>query len=186
VHAYVLMCNHVHLLATPQEAGGVGRMMQGVGRRYVGFFNLTMERTGTLWDGRFKSCLVDSESYALRCYRYIERNPVRAAIVDRPGDFRWSSYRSNGLGHPDPLVTPHPAYLALGASAQERNAAYRQIVAQCCEARDLDGIRAMTSRNRVFGSEAFRELLAAEHQRAMGTVRVGRPRRKAAETEPGL
>ena len=90
------MCNHIHLLATPTENGGIGRLMQSLGRRYVGFFNETMERSGTLWEGRYKSCLVDSETYALRCYRYIELNPVRAGITGDPGNFRWSSYHCNG------------------------------------------------------------------------------------------
>src|SRR4249919_39723 len=97
IHAYVLMCNHVHLLATPVENGGIGRLMQGLGRSYVPFFNLMMDRTGTLWEGRFKSCLVDSDAYLLRCYRYIELNPVRAGITGDPGAFRWSSYHCNGL-----------------------------------------------------------------------------------------
>jgi len=179
VHAYVLMCNHVHLLATPSEAGGMGRLMQSLGRRYVGFFNLMMERTGTLWEGRFKSCLVDTDSYLLRCYRYIELNPVRAGITAEPGGYRWSSYHCNGLGKSDPLITPHPRYQALGWSQAERCAAYRAIVAQGCERMEADQIRTMTSRQRAFGGTQFQHELEAAHRRPMGAVRRGRPRIEA-------
>jgi putative transposase len=150
--------------------------MQELGRRYVAFFNFTMDRTGTLWEGRFKSCLVDSEHYALQCYRYIELNPVRAGITPGPEEFRWSSYRSNGLAVHDPLVAPHPAYQSLGASSIERLRAYRDFVRQGCESRDLEQIRAMTSRQRAFGSKEFKDELEAVHHRPMGTVHRGRPR----------
>jgi len=185
IHAYALMCNHVHILATPMATGAVGRLMQSVGRRYVGLFNLMMERKGTLWEGRFKSCLVDSESYLLRCYRYIELNPVRAGISIVPGDYRWSSFRCNGMGNADPLITPHSVYLALGSSTAERAAAYRAIVAEGCEPREADEIRAMTSRQRAFGGRGFKEELEYEHGRPMGIVRRGRPRIER-EPEPGV
>jgi putative transposase len=181
VHAYALMCNHVHLLATPAQAGGIGRLMQAVGRRYVGFFNFTMERTGTLWEGRFKSCLVDSETYVLRCYRYIELNPVRAGITDHPAGFRWSSFHRNGLGRDDPLITPHRAYQELGSCAADRAEAYRAIVRLGCELNEANEIRAMTSRHRAFGGKQFKEQLERSHDRAMGIVKRGRPRKV---TEP--
>lgn len=98
VHAWVFMTNHVHLLATPAVKGAVSKMMQSIGRRYVQYFNHTYRRSGTLWEGRFKSCLVDSEQYLLECYRYIELNPVRAGMVDEPSKYRWSSYCINALG----------------------------------------------------------------------------------------
>ena len=179
VHAYVLMCNHVHLLVTPASAGGVGRLMQGVGRRYVGFFNDTMERTGTLWDGRFKSCLVDSESYLLQCYRYIELNPVRAGVCAHPLEHRWSSFACNGMGRPDPLISPHAAYLALGNTPTDRAAMYRAFVAEGCQATELESIRAMTSRHRAVGSEEFKRCLAGSSGRPMGLARMGRPPRVA-------
>ena len=185
IHAYALMCNHVHLLATPSESGDVGRMMQSLGRRYVGFFNFMMERTGTLWEGRFKSCLVDSESYLLHCYRYIELNPVRAGIVEDPGFFRWSSFRCNAMGQANQLVTPHPAYLSLGSTPQDRIHAYRDFVAEGCKPAEVDGIRAMTMRQRVYGSEQFRKQLEDFHDRPMGFVKRGRPRTKA-EPEHGV
>jgi len=176
IHAYVLMCNHVHLLATPVETGGIGRLMQSLGRCYVPFFNLMMERTGTLWEGRFKSCLVDSDAYLLRCYRYIELNPVRAGITSGPCGYRWSSYMSNGLGNCDPLVSPHPTYQALGSTTAERCAAYRAIVAQGCERDEAEQIRTMTSRQRAFGDSKFQRGLEAVHQRPMGIVKRGRRR----------
>jgi putative transposase len=175
IHAYVLMCNHVHLLATPTAAGGIGRLMQGLGRRYVGLFNHTMERTGTLWDGRYKSCLVDSESYLLRCYRYIELNPVRAGICSRPSDHAWSSFRCNGMGTVDPLISPHDAYLSLAATSAARLFAYRQFVAQGCQDAELDSIRAMTARHRAVGSEEFKRKLESSCARPMGFARRGRP-----------
>ena len=118
LHAYVLMTNHVHLLVTPHEAGATSRMMQAIGRRYVGAFNGRYRRTGTLWEGRFKSALVDSTDYLLTCYRYIELNPVRAGMVAALGDYRWSSHRRNAHGAHEPRITPHAAYLSLGSTLQ--------------------------------------------------------------------
>jgi putative transposase len=150
--------------------------MQEVGRRYVAFFNFTMERTGTLWEGRFKSCLVDSEAYVLRCYRYIELNPVRAGIVTDPGCFRWSSFACNGNGRPDPVVSPHTAFEALGKSPEERRRTYHAFVAEGCRTDEIRDIRTMTTRQRAFGSKRFQEELEAVHGRPMGIVNRGRPR----------
>jgi len=96
VHAFVLMTNHVHLLMTPETEKGISAVMQTLGRQYVRYFNHRYQRTGTLWEGRYKSCLVSSDAYLLGCYRYIELNPVKAKMVERPDDYVWSSYRSNG------------------------------------------------------------------------------------------
>lgn len=126
VHACVFMTNHVHLLATPDREHGVSGMMQDPGRRYVRHFNYRWQRSGTLWEGRFKSCLVQNTEYLLHCYRYIELNPVRARMVTEPAEYRWSSYRSNGLGVGSSLLTPHPEYLALGDSSS-RLANYRAL-----------------------------------------------------------
>jgi putative transposase len=98
IHAWVMMTNHVHLLCTPQVEGGISTMMQSLGRRYVQYFNHEYRRSGTLWEGRFKSCLVQDERYLLEVYKYIELNPVRAEMVQNPGEYRWSSYQINGLG----------------------------------------------------------------------------------------
>lgn len=114
LHAYVLMDNHVHLLMTPEDAGGVSRLMHTFARNYAVLFNRRHGRTGTLWEGRYKACLIDSESYFLACSRYIELNPMRAWIAADPADYPWSSYRANAGGAFDPLLSPHPCYLALG------------------------------------------------------------------------
>ena len=108
VHAYVLMTNHVHLLITPHKENGISKAMQMLGRYYVQYFNYSYERTGTLWEGRYKASLIDSNSYALICYRYIELNPVRADMVDHPSEYPWSSYRHNALGEKNELVIHHP------------------------------------------------------------------------------
>jgi putative transposase len=127
VHAWVFMTNHAHLLVTPKNPEGIPRMMQQLGRRYVRYFNEVYERTGTLWEGRYKSCLIESESYLLHCYRYIELNPVRAAMVNDPADYQWSSHGCNALGMKSKLITPHPLYLALGSTERERLENYRSL-----------------------------------------------------------
>jgi putative transposase len=107
IHAYVLMTNHIHILATPEETTGVSRMMQYIGRHYVPYINYTYGTSGSIWEGRYKASLVHDEEYLLTCMRYIELNPVRANMVRAPGQYRWSSFRQNGLGKPDSLVTAH-------------------------------------------------------------------------------
>ena len=114
IHAYVLMTNHVHLLMTPRTSGGAGELMKRLGQRYVQYVNRTYRRSGTLWEGRFRSCLTHEEDYVLRCCRYIELNPVRANMVEHPAAYLWSSYRANAQGEPSTLLTPHPHYRALG------------------------------------------------------------------------
>ena len=158
IHAYVLMTNHVHLLITPGSAGGASRMMQSVGRRYVAEFNARHRRTGTLWEGRFKSSLVFGAAYAINCHRYIELNPVRAGMVADPGDYPWSSYRSNALGESDSLLTMHDAYRALGDAAT-RLAAYRALVAAGLDDTTAAEIRANLQQGRVFGPEPFQTQL---------------------------
>ncbi len=113
IHAYVLMTNHAHILTTPQNEDSISKTMQSLGRQYVRYFNHSYRRSGTLWEGRYKSCLVQTERYLLECYRYIELNPVRAGMMDDPADYRWSSYRDNGLGQSGFRLTPHDEYLRL-------------------------------------------------------------------------
>ena len=127
IHAWVFMTNHVHLLCTPQLEGGVSRMMQSLGRQYVRYFNHRYQRTGTLWEGRYKSCLVQAERYLLEVYRYIELNPVRAGMVPDPADYSWSSYQINALGKSSDLCTPHSEYLGLGSTQCERLKNYRAL-----------------------------------------------------------
>jgi len=112
IHAYALMTNHVHLLMTPSEADAVSATLQDLGRHFVPYINHCYQRTGTLWEGRFRASMVQEEDYLLTCYRYIELNPVRAAMVQRPEDYPWSSNRANAMGAADLLVTPHPPGLS--------------------------------------------------------------------------
>jgi putative transposase len=120
IHAYCLMTSHVHLRATPERQDSAGMMMKHLGQRFVQYINRTYRRTGTLWEGRFRSCLAQSEHYVLACCRYIELNPVRAGMVDHPADYPWSSYRFNGQGAANALLSQHPLYRAPGRSNEER------------------------------------------------------------------
>ena len=178
IHAYVLMTNHVHLLVTPREAGSIGRLMQAVGRRYVRYINDAFRRTGTLWEGRYKSCLVDSERYLLACYRYIELNPVRAGMVPGPGDYRWSSYGGNALGSFDPLVVPHAVYEQVAYEAGERQSRYRELVAQGISDEELESLRLYVQRQRALGSPRFQDQIEHQLQRRAGLGQPGRPRSK--------
>lgn len=175
VHAYVLMTNHVHLLMSAEETGAVARTMQSLGRRYVGYFNASYGRTGTLWGGRYKSCLVDSEGYLLTCYRYIELNPVRAAMVEDPGAYAWSSYRCHAEGATDALLRLHPCYLALGATTEQRCAAYRALFADAIGQNRLDEIRAYVQQQRALGTSRFQATIEAELQRVAAVRPRGRP-----------
>lgn len=178
VHAYVLMTNHVHLLATPAAVGRIGRMMQALGRRYVRYFNDRHHRTGTLWEGRYKACLVDTERYLLGCYRYIELNPVRARMVAAPGDYPWSSFGANALGKNVPLVHPHASYLALGRSPDMRCDAYRNWVMQSIDRAEVDAIRLHLQRQHAYGSDRFRAAIEAQLGRRAGPAKIGRPRKQ--------
>ena len=149
IHAWVLMTNHVHLLCTPQAPAAISLMMQSLGRRYVQYFNRRYERTGTLWEGRFKSSLVQSEMYLLEVYRYIELNPVRAGMVADPADYPWSSYISNALGKETSLLNFHPLYLSLGAPTQQRQAHYRALFKKKIEGKLLEDIRKTANTGKV-------------------------------------
>ena len=185
IHAYVLMDNHVHLLLTPSQTGQVGAVMQALGRRYVRYVNDRYHRTGTLWEGRYKACPVDRDHYLLRCYRYIELNPVRAAMVMAPADFRWSSHRANALGQPDPLLTPHPGYLALGVDATTRQQAYRTLVAEAIAPEELELIRLRLQRQHALGPDRFRRMIEAQLERRAGPAQIGRPRKAQPASECG-
>ena len=141
VHAYVLMPNHVHVLMTPRVRHGVATVMQAVGRRYVRYFNDKYRRTGSLWEGRYRATLIDSERYLLTCYRYIEMNPVRAGLVSHPHEYRWSSYGANALGQPDSLVVPHEQLCALGVDGECRQATYRALFDEVLDEQAITRIR---------------------------------------------
>ena len=172
LHAYVLMTNHVHLLLTPKKAEAVPRLIISLGRRYVQYINRSYRRTGTLWDSRYKSSLVQAETYLLLCQRYIELNPVRAAMVDDPAHYRWTSYRANGLGMADSRITPHPLYQALGRSDKERQAAYRALCRAQLDQTAIDDIRLALNQNQPLGNERF----YAKIEKMTGTRREARPR----------
>jgi REP-associated tyrosine transposase len=175
IHAYVLMTNHVHLLATPKAAGSLSRMMQGIGRLYVAEFNRRHDRTGTLWEGRYKSCLVDTDAYVLACYRYIELNPVRAGLVTEPSVYRWSSHRVNVGCEDSALLQPHGTYLALGRTREARRAAYLRLFGTPLSGDQLRDIRVHTQQQRAFGTERFQAMVAATLGRSARPRPVGRP-----------
>ncbi|MBI5462403.1 MAG: transposase [Gammaproteobacteria bacterium] len=177
VHAYVLMTNHVHLLVTPGAAASLSQLMQSVGRRYVRYVNGIYKRTGTLWEGRFKSAVVDSDRYLLTCMRYIEMNPVRAGMVGTPEAFRWSSYGRNALGRADGIITPHRLYEALGDSLSARNAAYRGLFHASAEIEDLATIRSGTETGAPIGNDRFRAEIAAMLSRRVERFSHGGDRR---------
>ena len=160
LHAYVLMSNHVHLLLTPPAEDSVAQLTISLGRRYVQYINKHYDRIGTLWQGRYKSSLVTTDDYFLSCQRYIELNPVRAALTDDPAYYRWSSYWANGLGQPDPLVTPHQIYLGLANNEPERLAAYRALFNIALNDKVVDDIRIAINQGHPLGREGFLDEIA--------------------------
>ncbi len=158
-----------------QTTGAISRMIQAVGRRYVGSFNARYRRTGTLWEGRFKAALVDTDRYLLTCYRYIELNPVRAHMTDNPAAYPWSSYRHNALGEPSSLITPHEQFTRLATTPAARHAAYRALVHEHVEEKHLDDLRLHTQQQRAWGSERFQQQIEALTQRSVSVKPRGRP-----------
>ena len=171
------MDNHVHLLATPPETGAIGRMMQMLGRHYVGQFNARHSRTGTLWEGRYKSCLVAEADYLLRCVRYIDLNPVRARMTDDPAAFAWSSCASLCGLREDPLLTLHPTQRALGTTDSDRGNTYRALLAEALNDEDLAAIRAYLQQQRAYGRDDFRAMVEAKTQRFASVRPAHRPAR---------
>jgi putative transposase len=180
LHAYCLMTNHVHLLLTPSREESCGLLMKNIAQLCSQYMNRLHRRTGTLWEGRFRSCLVQSELYVLSCYRYIESNPVRARMVGRPGEYEWSSYHANANGLPDPVVEPHAEYLNLGGTDDERRRAYRPLFGSDMDTTEVDSIRAATNGGYALGDEAFRRALAKRLHRRVEKGDPGRPKRRAA------
>jgi putative transposase len=156
LHAYVLMTNHFHLLLTPELPAGPSLLMKFLGQRYVQYVNRTYRRTGSLWEGRFRSSLVQTERYVLGCYRYIEMNPVRANMAKHPAEYPWSSYAANATGKSLPWLTPHGEYLALGSDEEKRQAAYRGLFATELDQQLLREIRVSTHGGYAIGSSRFR------------------------------
>lgn len=180
VHAYVLMPNHVHLLATPIDKEGLAQMMQRLGRYYVPWFNHKYQRYGGLFQGRFRTSLIDTEQYFLACSRYIELNPVRAHIVANPLDYAWSSYAHHAGARVDPLVSDHPLFWALGNTPFQREAAYIALVDQGIAPDELEHITSALIRSVPLGSQAFKEQLERTTQRQILPAKRGRPSKNPA------
>lgn len=175
IHAYVLMSNHVHLLATPGTQDALPKMMQAVGRRYVRRFNDSHGRTGTLWEGRYKSTMVQTERYLLACMVYIDLNPVRAGLVSHAADYAWSSHGHYAGLRTDPLITPHPLVWALGNTPFAREAAYVALVQQGVSASQLQDLTQSALRGWALGDERFVAELQLRTPRRVAKGRAGRP-----------
>jgi len=180
VHAYCLMTNHVHLLLTPNFPGACTALMKALGQRYVQYFNATHGRTGTLWEGRFRSCLTQSAGYVLACYRYIELNPVRAKLVGHPSAYPWSSYAVNAGIRTDALLIPHTEFLALSADAAECHRVYRRLVDDGIEPSLLHAIRDATNGGYPLASEVFKSSLATAGRKLVR----GRAGRRKSGSDP--
>ena len=178
IHAYVLMTNHVHLLVTPEAVDSAALMMKYLGQRYVQYINRTYRRSGTLWEGRFKSCLAQDETYVLTCHRYIELNPVRASMVDHPRDYPWSSYRANAEGNSSSLLSPHPEYRRLGQTDTKRQSGYQSLFKAHLDPETLQAIRAATNGNYVLGDNRFQETIARMLNRRVTPGKSGRPEKE--------
>lgn len=175
VHAYVFMGNHVHLLLASSHGGAVSKVMQRVGQAYAQTFNLRHDRSGALWQGRFKSSLVETDRYLLNVIRYIEMNPVRAAMVKRAESYRWSSVHAHlGLSN-EPLLTPHPLFLALGHDVRSRADWWRKWLDERVEAAELESIRHHLEQERILGGEAFQAAAEAMLGRPVACRGRGRP-----------
>jgi len=172
VYAYVLMTNHVHILASPETETSISKTFQSVGRRYVQYFNYTYKRTGTLWEGRYKATVIDSDQYLLTCMRYIELNPVRAGMVEQPSEYPWSSYAANAEGKKNKLIKLHKVFRQMGTSEEKRQSAYRQLFQLAIGKSDLDALREATNKGWVLGGEHFREKI----ERLSGRRAVAKPR----------
>ena len=173
IHAYVFMTNHVHFLMSPNRSGAIGRVMQSVGGRYAKYVNDRYGRTGTLWEGRYRATVINSDEYLFSCYRYIEENPVRAAIVTEPGEYRWSSYSANALGASDSLVTAHERYVALGDTPGSRQEAYGSFFRVLMQPSTISALRDSTNYGWALGDTEFQSELTRTDRRA---APVRRPR----------
>jgi len=178
IHAYVLMSNHFHLLATPETAEGIPGMMQAVGRRYVRQFNQRQGRTGTLWEGRYKSTLIQAERYLLACMVYFDLNPVRAGLVGDPGDYPWSSHQHYVGRRSDRLITPHPLYWDLGNTPFARDAAYADLVRAGLPAPQEHALTDSALRGWALGEKDYVADLQQRTARRLSKTRVGRPSMK--------
>lgn len=178
IHAYVLMTNHVHLLLTPEHADSASLLMKHLGQCYVQYINRTYQRSGTLWEGRFRSCLIQTEAYVLACYRYIELNPVRAGMVKEPQDYRWSSYHANALGKVNSLIKMNEEYRRLAIGESERRAVYTALFEASLDEEVVGKIRSATNGNFVLGGERFQQEIEAALGRRVNRGVAGRPKKE--------
>ena len=176
LHCYVLMTNHVHLLMTPSDKEGISNVMKVLGSRYAQHMNRMYQRTGTMWEGRHKSSAVDGEHYLLKCYRYIELNPVTANMVSRPEEYQWSSFACNAYGVPSDIVSPHPNYLDLSHDPEMRCYYYRELFKSALSETDIHSIRLATHYSQAFGSDGFKEQIAKLNGQTPGQLHRGRPK----------
>lgn len=177
IHAFVCMTNHVHILLTPWGEDSVSRLMQRLGALYASGINAVYSRTGSLWEGRFKSSLVDSERHVLACYRYIEMNPVRAGMVVHPADYRWSSYRHHTESLNDYPIRPHSEWLALGSNPGERRKRYLELIDDGLRNDDIELFRRCTRKGLPAGSVRFKQEIETALSRRIGDGQRGRPRK---------
>lgn len=180
VHAYVLMDNHFHLLLTPQTAEGLPRMMQAIGRRYVRYFNDSHARSGTLWEGRYRSTLIEAEAYLLACMAYIDLNPVRAGLVAQARDYPWSSHAHYAGLQADRMITPHPIYWRLGNTPFAREAAYARLVQEGLTAQQQQALTDSALRGWALGCPDFLAELQKKTERRLSKASPGRPVSKSA------
>ncbi|HEY8249936.1 MAG TPA: transposase [Burkholderiales bacterium] len=173
LHAYCLMTNHVHLLLAPSSVQGCAVLMRNLGQRYVQYFNRRYQRRGTLWEGRYHSCLVDSAPYVIACYRYIERNPVRAGMVASAADYLWSSHKGNAGEANNKLLTPHPEYSALALNDASRHTAYQGLFAAADDPAFLAAIRDATNGGFALVGEALKASLPANLQHRLERKQPG-------------
>jgi putative transposase len=178
VHAYVLMSNHFHLLATPETEDGIPHMMQAVGRRYVRYFNDRQQRTGTLWEGRYRSTLIQAQRYLLACMVYIDLNPVRAGMVDSVDRYPWSSHAHYVSGRTDRLITPHPIWWELGNTPFAREAAYRELVQAGLASTQERALTESTLRGWALGEADYVADLQRRTERRVSKAKAGRPVRR--------
>ena len=183
VHAYVLMTNHLHLLVTPQEDLGLSKMMQAVGRSYVQVFNKVHGRSGTLWEGRYRSTLIQTDRYLLACMAYIDLNPVRAHRVAHPKEYPWSSYAHYAGLRNDRLITPHALYWSLGNTPFARELAYAELVQTGISADQQGALTDATLSGWALGDGDFIEDLKAQTQRRLSKSKAGRPLRALKEDQ---
>jgi putative transposase len=177
IHAYVLMTNHVHLLVSPMTSNGLSKLMQTLGRYYVQYFNYHNQRTGTLWEGRYKACLIHSEQYLFTCMRYIELNPVRAGMVEHPEDYCWSSYHYNALGAENLLIQPHSQYIELGQTPHQQQKCYQAMFDPPLQSSAIEEMREVTNKCWVLGDAQFKKSLEKQLARRIEPSAKGGDRR---------